>query len=83
MAWLYRVTGLQRPFGAVYEPGAKTALVTEESGNDMALIDTTNFTVTSRVTVGSNPIGLDYNPATHLAYVANYFSNTVSVISLP
>ena len=77
------VSGLQRPFGAVYLPGAKFALVTEESGNDLALIDTTTFTVKSRTQVGQFPLGLDYDPTTHLAYVVNMTDGTVSVVSIP
>ena len=77
------VSGLQRPFGAVYLPGAKHALVTEESGNDLAVIDATNFTIVSRTPVGNFPLGLDYNPMTHLAYVVNMTDATVSVVSIP
>jgi YVTN family beta-propeller protein len=82
-ALLGAVTGLQRPFGAVFEPGARFALVTEESGNDMALVDTANYTIVSHTPVGTFPIGIDYDPATKLAYVANYDSNSVTVISIP
>jgi YVTN family beta-propeller protein len=77
------VTGLQRPFGAVYLPGAKHALITEESGNDVALIDTTTFTVVSRTAVGQFPLGIDYDSTTHLAYVVNTTDSTVSVVSIP
>lgn len=77
------VTGLLNPFGAVYEPGGKFALVTEESGNDLALIDAENFTIVSRTTVGQFPLGLDYDPLTHLAYVVNMTDGTVSVVSIP
>jgi len=77
------VTGLNRPFGAVFLPGGKQALVTEESGNDLAFIDATNYTVINRTTVGNFPLGLDYNPATHLAYVVNATDDTVSVVEIP
>jgi DNA-binding beta-propeller fold protein YncE len=30
--------------------------------------------------VGGAPDGVDVNPATHTAYVANYFDNDVSVL---
>jgi YVTN family beta-propeller protein len=82
-ALLGTVSGLQNPFGVVFEPGAKYALVTEENANDMALIFTTNYTVVSRTPVGTFPLGVDYNPARKLAYVANYESNTVTAISIP
>lgn len=77
------VTGLQRPFGAVFLPGAKFALVTEESGNDLAVIDATTFTIQSRTNVGQFPLGLDYDSSTHLAYVVNMTDGTVSVVSIP
>jgi DNA-binding beta-propeller fold protein YncE len=59
------------------------ALVTEESSNDLALIDTQNFSVLSRTPVGNFPLGVDLNPATHLAYVVNTSDKTVSVVSVP
>lgn len=77
------VTGLERPFGAVFLPGGKQALVTEESGNDLALLDTTTFTVISRTAVGNFPLGLDYDSATKLAYVVNATDDTVSVVQIP
>ena len=77
------VSGLLRPFGTVFEPSGKVALVTEESGNDLALIDTQNLNILSRTPVGNFPLGVDLNPATHLAYVVNTTDNTVSVVSLP
>lgn len=77
------LAGLSRPFGAVFEPGGHVALVTEESGNDLALIDTQNFSILSRTPVGNFPLGVDLNPATHLAYVVNTSDNTVSVVALP
>jgi len=77
------LTGLSRPFGAAFEPGGQVALVTEESGNDLALIDTQTFSVLTRTPVGNIPLGVDLNPATHLAYVVNTSDNTVSVVSLP
>jgi YVTN family beta-propeller protein len=82
-ALLGTVSGLQKPFGVVFEPGARFALVTEESGNDMALVDTANYTIVSHTPVGTFPLAIDYDPATKLAYVANYNSNTVTVISIP
>jgi len=82
-ALLGTVSGLQSPFGIVFEPGARFALVTEESGNDMALVDTTNYSIVNRTPVGMFPLGMDYDFATKLAYVANYNSNSVTVISIP
>lgn len=77
------VSGLQSPFSMVFVPGARFALVTEESGNDMALVDTAHFTIVNRTPVGAFPLGMDYDPVTKLAYVANSNSNSVTVISLP
>jgi YVTN family beta-propeller protein len=82
-ARLGTVSGLQKPFGLVLVPGAKFALVTEESGNDMAVVDTVNYTIVNRTPVGTFPLAMDFNPLTKLAYVANSNSNSVTVISLP
>ena len=77
------VSGLQRPFGAVFVPGAKFAMVTEESANDIVLIDATNFSIISHTPVGTFPLAMDFDPSTHLAYVANDMDNSVTVISIP
>jgi YVTN family beta-propeller protein len=82
-AVLGTVSGLQRPFGGVFEPGAKFAVVTEETTNDMVLINTQNFKVVSHTPVGKFPLGLDLDPFTHFAYVVNSSDNTVSVVGLP
>jgi len=82
-ALLGTVSGLLTPFSMVFLPGAGFALVTEENGNDMAVVDTTNYKVVSRISVGTFPLGMDYDPITKLAYVANYSSNSVTVISIP
>ncbi|HYA58044.1 MAG TPA: hypothetical protein VEH57_06245 [Thermoplasmata archaeon] len=41
----------------------------------------TAISVTKNITVGKHPDGVTYSPATHEIYVANYGSNTVSVIN--
>ena len=82
-AVLGTVSGLQRPFGGVFLPGGKLAVVTEESANDMVLLNTQNFTVISHTPVGNFPLGIALNQHRRLAYVVNSSDNTVSVVALP
>ena len=47
----------------------------------VSVIDVATDTVTATIPVGTEPVGVAADPATHTAYVANYGDNTVSVIS--
>jgi YVTN family beta-propeller protein len=44
------------------------------------VIDTATNTVVATIAVGSGPVGVTFNPAGTLAYVANEGTNNVSVI---
>src|SRR5258707_1243747 len=66
--------------GGVHPPGHR-AYVTQYSGNNVPVIDTTpNTVVGAPIPVGSHPFGVGMDPTVHRAYVANQGSNTVSVI---
>ena len=61
--------------------------VTNQDSNIVSIIDTTINTLIDTITVGPNPIGIDYDPVKHRMYVANSnFASpgnaTVSVINL-
>ena len=63
----------------------KPMYMTNQGGTTVSIIDTTTNTVIDTITVGSNPIGIEYNPIKHRMYVANSNfggSGTVSVINL-
>jgi YVTN family beta-propeller protein len=48
--------------------------------NNISVIDGSKNSVISTIRVGTNPYGLVYNPTNHDIYVANYSSNTISII---
>jgi DNA-binding beta-propeller fold protein YncE len=47
----------------------------------VSVIDGTANTVTAAIPVGTEPIGVGVDPATHTAYAANFDDSTVSVLS--
>ena len=47
----------------------------------VTVIDGSNDSVIANVSVGTSPRGIAVNTVTHLVYVTNYLSNTVSVIN--
>ena len=49
-------------------------------GRDVTVIDGTSNTIITTVRVGYMPYGIDINPVTNRLYVANNYSNSVSVI---
>lgn len=60
----------------------QTLYVTRSDDSKVSVIDITNDTVTSEITVGNNPYGLSANPAGTKIYVANMMGNSVSVINV-
>jgi DNA-binding beta-propeller fold protein YncE len=48
--------------------------------NDIHIIDGSNNNVVASIPVDAHQYGVVYNPANNDMYVANYDSNTVSVI---
>jgi len=55
--------------------------VTNQSANNVSVIDTASKSIMATVPVGNNPVGLAIAPDGAFAYIANYLSNSVSVIS--
>src|SRR5260221_450738 len=62
-----------RPQGLALTPDAAKLYVTHENANFVSVIDTATNTVTTIVTVGSSPRGIDITPDGTRAFVANTF----------
>ena len=56
------------------------AYITNVSSNNVSVIDTSNNTVTTTISVGTNPYGVSVSPDGAKVYVTNNSSNNVSVI---
>jgi YVTN family beta-propeller protein len=54
--------------------------VTNLGSGSVSVIDGSKNSVISTIRVGINPYGVVYDPANHDIYVADYGSNTISVI---
>ncbi|MCR8635484.1 cadherin-like beta sandwich domain-containing protein [Paenibacillus radicis (ex Xue et al. 2023)] len=74
------ITVLANPI-AMVTVGQKLFL-TQQTANQVAVIDLTNDTVSSQITVGVGPYGLSVNPNGTKIYVANQSGNSVSVIKV-
>ncbi len=62
-------------------PNGSYLYVTEQSKNCVAIIKTSNNTLSGTVNVGSGPVQVAFTPNGDWAYVANANSNNVSVIN--
>ena len=61
-------------------PNTNRIYVTNDSSDNVSVIDGASNTVVATVAVGSYPHGVAVNPNTNRIYVANSVSNNVSVI---
>ena len=85
------IKGFSSPLGLAYDSAKKAIYVTNygsiiNSKNDalegkVSVIDgSTNRAVDNTISVGKKPYAITYNPSNSEMYVANTFSNTISVI---
>jgi YVTN family beta-propeller protein len=86
------IRGFSAPMGLAYDSNNKYVYVTnygdsssnsnnEAAGaNKVSIIDTSTDKVIDTVSVGRKPLAITYNPSNNHVYVANTFSDTVSVI---
>jgi YVTN family beta-propeller protein len=62
-------------------PDGTRLYIAAQGGTQVRVMNTTTNTVTTNISVGSNPRGIGVTPNGEFVYVANYSSNTVSKIS--
>ena len=88
------IRGFSGPLGLTYDSNNKYVYVTnygDSSGrsnsnsnnanaNKVSVIDTSTDKFIDTVSVGKKPLAITYNPSNNKVYVANTFSDTVSVI---
>jgi YVTN family beta-propeller protein len=79
---LRKINGISTPEMTAFTPDGKLLLVTEGGANNLHFINAHTGTDVLTLTVGQQPIGVAINPATGMAYVANFSDGTVSVVSL-
>jgi YVTN family beta-propeller protein len=83
------IRGFSDPLGLAYDSNNKHVYVTNYGGsssssnadtNKVSVIDTSSDKVIDTVSVGKKPLAITYNPNNNHVYVANTFSDTISVI---
>ncbi|TLS49994.1 YncE family protein [Paenibacillus antri] len=72
----------QHPAHVVYTSDGKLALVTNNEGNNVSIIDTSTYTVVDTIPTGKGPHGFRISADNRFAYIANMGEDTVSVIDL-
>lgn len=70
------------PAHIVFTPDGKLALVTNNEGNNLYVIDMEKYEVTNQVDTGKGPHGFRISSDGKYVYIANMGENTVSVIDL-
>ena len=70
------------PYGAmVFNPANGNVYVANFGSGNVSVVGGGNFTPFASIPVGSGPIALALDATTKTMFVANHFSNNVSVIS--
>ncbi len=70
------------PSGMAADPQGVYAVVANSFDDDVDIIDLSTLSVVKSLVVGDFPLSIDFSPSGETAYVTNYFSNTVSVLSV-
>lgn len=79
---LQKVEVGKHPAHLVFTPDDKYALVTNNEGNDVSLIEMSTYQVKATIPVGKGPHGFRISQDSKFAYIANMNEDTVSVIDL-
>ena len=75
------VSGFKMPTFVAAYPNSQIAVVADENGGSVVAVDTSLGQIAFHVHVGDDPSGLAINARTQQIYVANFLSNTVSVVA--
>lgn len=75
------ITGLKGTHGVALNPDGKTGYISDGGGNAIVVFDRASLNVLSKTSVGTNPDGIAYEPATKTVWAFNGRSKDVSVMS--
>lgn len=70
------------PYGVAASPDGGIVLVSDQAGGSVAMINAKTLEIIARIRVGQYPEGIAFGATADEAYVANWFSDTVSVLDL-
>ncbi len=73
---------IPHPKGIVVDELANRVFVSSRTANAVYVINGVTNAIMGKISVGAQPWGIDLNPLTRKAYVANFASGTVSVINI-
>jgi len=79
---LAHLRGFDSPEDTAFTPDGKLLLITEGGSNNLHFINAHTGADVLTLAVGVQPLGAAINPATSMAYTANFQDGTVSAISL-
>jgi DNA-binding beta-propeller fold protein YncE len=74
------VTGLKSTHGVALDPDGKTGYISDGAGNAIVVFNRSDLSVITKVTAGTNPDGITYEPTTRTVWAFNGRSNNVSVM---
>ena len=76
------VIGLTRCHGVVIPPGSKVGFVSDGGANAVVAFDLNTFAQEDKITAGTNPDGMAYEPATGTLWAFNGGSKNATVINV-
>lgn len=77
-----RIGGMKMPYGVAFVPGRDLLLATDQQGGTLDVIDLAAGTLTKRLRLGGSPESVLVDGTTGRAYVAEWFSNRITVVTL-
>ncbi len=76
------ITGSTQAVGIATHPSLPRLYVTDQSRNELLVVDMPGNKIVARIPVGQGPVNVVLNPVATRAYVANSHGGTVSVIDV-
>lgn len=77
-----RIGGMKMPYGVAFLPGRGLLLATDQQAGTLDLIDPETASITKRLRLGGSPEDVLVDGATGRAYVAEWFANRVTAVTL-
>jgi YVTN family beta-propeller protein len=74
------VTGLKGVHGVALDPDGQEGYISDGGDNSVVVFDRHNFAVKQKISAGSNPDGIAFDPATGTVWAFNGRSNNATVI---
>lgn len=74
------ITGLTNVHGVAFNPDGKLGYISDGGANNVVVFDRSDLSVKAKISAGTNPDSIAFEPATHTVWAFNGRSNDATVI---